>query len=1599
MKMKKRNVWKRLLVMLLCVAMVAPYLPVLGTAADDPAAQITSVLKNGVTDYGTSDPLRWTNRMVDGLFANKYVSASDANGNYTLTLDAYATGSQISIPNTTPADIVLVLDQSSSMYTPVGVDADRIFADFSKNSSTVQTQLNEVAISGSTFRNTAYAEHSKLAEDSSYTSEFLENAKHLGYYVARHPSYSYLYIVQLAQDGNGLWNWYYYCCEDTTKSVSINPSAPVYASNYGATVVLDKQYTWDFEGTANDIGFTPMDGLIYYKSQYGALYDTLKDFVSDLHTTAQETGVDHNVAIVGFASPFYDGWDNYDGTGAYIDGQYFLFDNNYAYWNDANGNGYLDEGETIYDPDEEFGGQAGDGVITAAEINSYSYLAGNYDKVLANVRTEEGYQSLLNSIEAYSANYQQTCPSIGITIAEAIFAARDDKEKGEVTSIYQPKPTIESYAASFATDPGKISVVDQDDEHSIIVNAKVDADGNILLGEDGKAVKTEGYSDNMENRDEIIILFSDGTPTVRCTSDRHEHGQSGNQFAENEFWSIAGGYDDAIDHAKHAKGAGITVYTVGTSKSLFGSSDTIEVQGGYTAGLLGLMSSDCPKSYSLFTINETWTQDSAGNYYLSATSYKTYSHPGTNFNVDLKYTSYASDSGFDLAVAFKTIYNSIVDTVDLDDTAVLKEIVSDYFDLANATVAGIKTYTADYLGTDAGGTHQFSTIWNPITLDVSLSASQGDERLDTVNVSGFNYMAEYVGTDAGGNAHGKKLIIQLLVKVREGFWGGNNVPTNETSTAIYSASNDVAIYFPVPEVNVPVQPVLDATDKTVYYGGTVTSGELLTTLQVGGLDVTLSEGALIPAQSWMDDYATLVWNKDSTVAGITEISGKQADSYRYAVTLSPIFSGLTNRSDRPSNLVGTPVSAISVGDTANVYVLEPVITYHDTAITVGDKLDSDYYLTNDFVELVWVDQITRTNPVLAPVDAAPSLTYGYDPLGYLLADTPVNVTVTSSYSDEDITGIVTFQWATCDAHGTNSPIQTHLGSEDSPEFYVHVTYILLPDAVVIDFGLSVNIDVLSNDDPNGGALKLVGFTATAPDLTQGFEYQAELASKYGTMSVNGSSASYAVGTTAMNGQEKLYYAVEFTTASGDVIYLTAPVSVIPATSIYYEDSFLTFEPSSEATDQFGAWTTDGTAYEATQAQDRLDAIDANNIYGFDPAYKNFQTFSLGSAQKVTVDMASGSASAAPTASFSFTGTGFDVISLTDSTSGCITVTVTDTDGKVVANYIVSNYYGYKYENDQWILDNTNTDCLYQVPVIKVDGLAYGKYDVVIKAAYVPFLNQTASEDSYSIWIDAVRIYNPAAEDNDIHDIYVQANEQNPVYGTIKDLLLTQENFTAGSTVTGVVFMDGKGQTGVTVTDYANQGPNNEVYLKEGNGIAFKLVSKTESAPLAVHIGAKLASGNTATLSSNKAEPVTLATATNMYYALSGVTWTKNGDNWESDVIVLSCGETDGILSLTDVKITAADAITVSTSVGELPEVLLAQSAQPMIVMMADAEVIETGIHILQGEPEIPTPPAVDPGDSPEEIPETRDVDLVWFAAVIMLLSLLALAALPFARKK
>lgn len=446
---------------------------------------------------------------------------------------------------------------------------------------------------------------------------------------------------------------------------------------------------------------------------------------------------------------------------------------------------------------------------------------------------------------------------------------------------------------------------------------------------------------------------------------------------------------------------------------------------------------------------------------------------------------------------------------------------------------------------------------------------------------------------------------------------------------------------------------------------------------------------------------------------------------------------------------------------------------------------------------------------------------------------------------------------------------------------------------VVDFGLPLKItNIFSVNADNIGDVKLSNSNTL----------------KYGTVTLTGTGANVELVYTrtadkTIDNAETIVLDVVYKMGNSNVS-LQKTLTIIPASNVYYEDSLAAFTNGSGVA-QNAVWSTvgndDKVPTEQTDVYQALEELGKHsNVYGHDGAYNSSSMLSMGTAHKVTVTstMADTNAwkeqpnSAWPTASFTFTGTGFDIISLTDNTSGVIQVKVykaNSTDTTPVKNILVNNYYGYTRDGaGNWVVSNSeDPNALYQIPVVKVDGLDYGTYNVTIEVFYSKYFDKT-TKSQYSFWLDAIRVYNPMGEGYD----YTADNEGYPQYIKLHDKLA---DTAATSGDEQVLFIDGAEHA--TIAQYANYGPKNEVYLAKGQAISFKVPENDKIA--SIQIGAKAPNGNTTmtvTGTNDKALATeALSTATEMYYQIA---------NAGEQFTITNTG--DGILSLTNLKITFND---------------------------------------------------------------------------------------------
>lgn len=282
------------------------------------------------------------------------------------------------------------------------------------------------------------------------------------------------------------------------------------------------------------------------------------------------------------------------------------------------------------------------------------------------------------------------------------------------------------------------------------VNA-LDPDGSTAA--DYGMNRAKSIIDSVKNNDhqKVVIMFTDGEPN-------HSNGFS---------TTVA---NDAIKASKSIKGAGATVYTIGCFSKTYKDTENV------------------PKYMNRVSSN-----------YLDATTMR----DGTKTSSDYYKTVSSAE---DLNNIFKTISETVgTTTVKLDDTSVLRDVISDSFTLPEGYTDGdIKAYSVSCESStkNADGTYTYTWKTTPDADKYDVTVADDNK---TINVTDFDYAANWVDQyDVGGSkSHGKKLVVEIPIVLDPDATG--SVDTNGPASGIYASADAETAFanFKTPTVYVP----------------------------------------------------------------------------------------------------------------------------------------------------------------------------------------------------------------------------------------------------------------------------------------------------------------------------------------------------------------------------------------------------------------------------------------------------------------------------------------------------------------------------------------------------------------------------------------------------------------------------------------------------------------------------------------------------------------------------------------------------------------------------------------------------------------------------
>lgn len=364
-----------------------------------------------------------------------------------------------------------------------------------------------------------------------------------------------------------------------------------------------------------------------------------------------------------------------------------------------------------------------------------------------------------------------------------------------------------------------------------------------------------------------------------------------------------------------------------------------------------------------------------------------YGYVDGNLNTNLKsgesYYLSASDADT-LSTIFQKISNQISESkINLGSDTQIKDVVSKYFDMPkNTSAVSVKSY-------DCTGFSDGEPTWSE-TDTVLNNAVTLDTENNTVNVTGFDFNANYVTVNGRsetdpkqpGNFHGRKLVIEFTVTAKDGFVGGNSVPTNGSDSGVYDKDGKEVATFDVPQVNVPIKPELTVNNKVIYEGNSANVSVLYNAAETSS-----------DTSSWKYDFVNVsyeVKNGDTAVTG--SVSPADCTDYTVKATFSPKYDG--------KNANGKINDDVTADGIAKVHVLKPTVTVNATDVWM--YYGEDYNTPEGSTvagSVTWADEHGHDISGITVIGSEPygtdDLQYSYDHGKFVVPNTNTTIKVSA----------------------------------------------------------------------------------------------------------------------------------------------------------------------------------------------------------------------------------------------------------------------------------------------------------------------------------------------------------------------------------------------------------------------------------------------------------------------------------------------------------------------------------------------------------------------------------------------------------------------------
>ena len=580
----------------------------------------------------------------------------------------------------------------------------------------------------------------------------------------------------------------------------------------------------------------------------------------------------------------------------------------------------------------------------------------HYEPMTSAADTDSGH------VQFYTGNEVAVSKSEALMEAASEFAKNvyDDASKNQVDH----RISVIGFSDNDDAVTKIVLVDDIRDNYNEVVDAinGLKTNGGTYI-EDGLAKAESAFQNasqtSSSERNRVVVIFTDGIP--------------GSGSWNNT--TISGSANPAISSAYRLKNTyGATVYTIGM---LDGADPELAISeesndAARTNKFLHYLSSNYPQAQSM----SNGGLGSNQGYYLAA-----------------------SDAA-SLTAIFEKISEEVgAPSISLGSDTVIKDVISPYFEGPAAGAVSAAVYDCVSYNEETG-----EAAWSDSgTAFNGISVAGG-----TIQVTGFDFNENFVSQDQKPETkdHGKKLVIQITVQPKEGFLGGNGVPTNDSSSGVYTSEGSLVEAFEQPTVDVPIKAItVTAEDKHVYLMADLSAEDLKS-----GSSITAGDSIEIDPseenfglESWQNAFVDISVSADPA-AGCEDLTADQ--TYEVSCTITPKFSGSENAKNGSGE-----------GD---ILVYKPTVTFRDSKVWYGDAapLNPAAYTEANYVDTVWKHN-TETADAAKMTGTEPRLIFDYSlpedafANGKVSTKEDISVNVTAKLDTTNINQYTSFAHGDC----------------------------------------------------------------------------------------------------------------------------------------------------------------------------------------------------------------------------------------------------------------------------------------------------------------------------------------------------------------------------------------------------------------------------------------------------------------------------------------------------------------------------------------------------------------------------------------------------------